>query len=80
MEDFEKILDLPCDKITKEMLVNVVTSNDDYRAYEMLFEMYGDTMTRDEYIDYRIQYDELFDIDIQFLPDCCCELDEKWEY
>ncbi|MBR2724473.1 MAG: hypothetical protein IKB72_03450 [Ruminococcus sp.] len=78
MEDFEKYLDLPCEKITKEKLEDIVSSNDDFRAYAMLFEIYGDMLTREEYLDLRERYLRLFDTNLQPLPECCKELDVKW--
>lgn len=79
IEDLREVITLlDNNELTKDHLKDIVLSYDVYSLYHMLFELFGCVMDKNEYIELKKRYVQIFDLDIVPLPECCFELDEKW--
>ena len=65
--------------VSKEELINLTHIYDEFSVYHMLFTSFGKELTKKEYIDLKKRYVKIFVLSIIPLPDCCEELDEKWD-
>ena len=77
---FKEILELmPHGELTKEVLKNVIDCYDIYTVYHMIFDLFGHELCKEEYMELKSRYIKTFDLEFVPLPDCCEELDEKWD-
>lgn len=64
--------------VSKEELINIIDNYDIYTVYHLLFELFGDDMSKDEYIKLKNRYIKNFDLEFVPLPECCEKLARKW--
>lgn len=74
--EVEKVLSK--EKPEKEELISLMKAYDYFQVYHCLFEMYGEKLSKEEYIEVRKRYTEIFDLRFVPLPEICEVIDEKW--